>query len=89
MDFQQYYLDLFEIRNATCKKIASGKYGDADADRLFELAKHPRYPAFFVGAGRIFWHDAGQSGGQRVSYATDHRRSGSSYGPAGKMRAHR
>jgi len=46
MDFQQYYLDLFETLNDTCKKIASGKYDDADADRLFELAKHPRYPAF-------------------------------------------
>lgn len=32
--------------NATCKKITSGKYDDTDADRLFELAKHPRYPAF-------------------------------------------
>ena len=46
MDFSQYYLDLFEMLNETCQKIASGKYGDADADKLFELAKHPRYPAF-------------------------------------------
>ncbi len=46
MDFSQYYLDLFEMLNETCKKIASGKYDDADADKLFELAKHPRYPAF-------------------------------------------
>ena len=45
MEFGQYYLDLFEMLNANCKKIASGKYGQVDADRLFEFAKEQRYPS--------------------------------------------
>ena len=44
MDFERYYLDLFEMLNACCKKIASGKYDRADSDRLFELSKKGRYP---------------------------------------------
>ncbi len=44
MDFERYYLDLFEMLNDCCKKIASGKYDKADSDRLFELAKKNRYP---------------------------------------------
>ena len=44
MEFERYYLDLFEMLNACCKKIASGKYDKADADRLFELSKKGRYP---------------------------------------------
>jgi hypothetical protein len=26
MDFERYYLDLFDMLNGCCKKIASGKY---------------------------------------------------------------
>jgi hypothetical protein len=44
MDFERYYLDLFETLNTCCKKIASGKYDKADSDYLFELAKKGRYP---------------------------------------------
>ena len=47
MDFERYYLDLFEMLNSCCKKIASGKYEKADAERLFELAKRNRYPGIF------------------------------------------
>lgn len=46
MEFERYYLDLFEMLNSCCKKIASGKYELADAERLFELAKKNRYPGF-------------------------------------------
>ena len=44
MEFERYYLDLFEMLNGCCKKIASGKYEKSDSDRLFELAKKGRYP---------------------------------------------
>ena len=44
MNFERYYLDLFEMLNACCKKIASGKYDKADSDHLFELSKKGRYP---------------------------------------------
>jgi hypothetical protein len=44
MEFERYYLDLFEMLNKCCKKIASGNYEQADSDRLFELAKKGRYP---------------------------------------------
>ena len=44
MDFERYYLDLFETLNACCKKIASGKYDKKDSDYLFELSKKGRYP---------------------------------------------
>jgi hypothetical protein len=45
MDFERYYLDLFEMLNESCKKIASGKYDKADSERLFELSKKGRYPS--------------------------------------------
>jgi hypothetical protein len=44
MDFERYYLDLFEMLNSCCKKIASGKYDKTDSERLFELSKKGRYP---------------------------------------------
>jgi len=46
MDFERYYLELFEMLNTSCKKIASGKYDKSDSTRLFELAKKGRYPSF-------------------------------------------
>ena len=46
MDFERYYLELFEMLNDCCKKIAFGKYDKADSDRLFELSKKGRYPGF-------------------------------------------
>ena len=45
MEFEGYYLDLFEMLNTCCKKIASGKYDKADTERLFELAKKVDIPA--------------------------------------------
>lgn len=48
MDFERYYLELFEILNSSCKKIASGKYEKRDSDQLFELAKKGRYPSFLA-----------------------------------------
>ena len=47
MEFERYYLDLFEMLNRWYKKIASGRYEKADAERLFELAKKSRYPGIF------------------------------------------
>jgi len=47
MEFERYYLDLFEMLNTCCKKIASGKYDKADTEHLFELAKKGRYPGIF------------------------------------------
>jgi hypothetical protein len=44
MEFERYYLDLFEMLNSCCKKIASGNYDKDDAQRLFELTKKSRYP---------------------------------------------
>jgi hypothetical protein len=48
MDFERYYLDLFEMLNSCCKKIASGKYDKADSERLFELSKKGRYPSILA-----------------------------------------
>ncbi len=45
MDFERYYLDLFDMLNVCCKKIASGKYDKSDPERLFELSKKGRYPS--------------------------------------------
>ena len=45
MDFERYYIDLFEMLNRSCKNIASGKYDKVDSDRLFELSKKGRYPS--------------------------------------------
>lgn len=54
MDFERYYLDLFEMLNSSCKKIASGKYDKSDAERLFELAKKGRYPSFLAELAESF-----------------------------------
>ena len=47
MDYEQYYIDLLEMLNSSCKKIAAGEYDQADVDRIFELAKTQRYPSLF------------------------------------------
>ena len=54
MDFERYYLDLFEMLNACCKKIASGKYDKADAERLFEYSKKGRYPSILAELAESF-----------------------------------
>ena len=54
MDFERYYLDLFEMLNSSCRKIASGKYDKMDAEKLFELAKKGRYPAFLAELAESF-----------------------------------
>lgn len=54
MDFERYYLDLFDMLNACCKKIASGKYDKADAERLFELSKKGRYPSILAELAESF-----------------------------------
>ena len=54
MDFERYYLDLFEMLNSCCKKIASGHYDRADAERLFELSKKGRYPSFLAELAESF-----------------------------------
>ena len=48
MDFERYYIDLFEMLNSLCKKIASGKYDQSDVDRLFDMAKDKRYPGLLT-----------------------------------------
>jgi hypothetical protein len=47
MEFERYYIDLLEMLNSLCKKIASGQYQQSDVDKLFELAKTERYPSLF------------------------------------------
>ena len=54
MDFERYYLDLFEMLNSSCKKIASGKYDRLEAEKLFELAKKGRYPSFLAELAESF-----------------------------------
>ena len=54
MDFTQYYLDLFEMLNRCCQKIASGKYDKRDAETLFELAKKGRYPGVLAELAESF-----------------------------------
>ena len=54
MDFERYYLDLFEMLNSCCKKIASGKYDKADSERLFELSKKGRYPSILAELAESF-----------------------------------
>ncbi|MFC1886075.1 hypothetical protein ACFLZM_03355 [Thermodesulfobacteriota bacterium] len=54
MEFERYYLDLFEMLNSLCKKIATGDYGQSDADGLFELAKTQRYPGIFTELAESF-----------------------------------
>ncbi|MGD2268996.1 MAG: hypothetical protein PVI06_01240 [Desulfobacterales bacterium] len=54
MDFERYYLELFEMLSSSCKKIASGKYDKSDAEKLFELAKKGRYPSFLAELAESF-----------------------------------
>jgi len=54
MNFEQYYLDLFELLNTTCQKIAVGRYEKKDANQLFELAKKGRYPSFLADLAESF-----------------------------------
>ena len=54
MDLERYYLDLFEMLNSACKKIAAGQYEKSDADRLFELAKKGRYPGVLAELAESF-----------------------------------
>ena len=48
MEFERYYIDLFEMLNSLCKKIASGKYEQSDVDKLFDISKDNRYPGLFT-----------------------------------------
>ena len=54
MDFERYYLDLFEMLSSSCKKIATGQYEKSDADRLFEFSKKGRYPSFLAELAESF-----------------------------------
>jgi hypothetical protein len=54
MDFASYYLELFEMLNQACKKIASGHYDQKDAEHLFELAKRERYPSLLADLAESF-----------------------------------
>ena len=54
MDFERYYLDLFEMLNSSCKKIESGKYDKMESKRLFELSKKGRYPSFLAELAESF-----------------------------------
>jgi hypothetical protein len=54
MDFERYYLDLFEMLSSACKKIATGQYEKSDADRLFEFSKKGRYPGFLAELAESF-----------------------------------
>ena len=54
MDFERYYLDLFDILTKSCQKIASGKFEQADSERLFELSKKGRYPSFLADLAESF-----------------------------------
>ncbi len=54
MDFERYYLDLFEILTSTCKRIASGKFEPSDSEKLFELSKKGRYPSFLADLAESF-----------------------------------
>ena len=42
MDFASYYLELFEMLNHACRKIASVHYDQRESERLVELAKPER-----------------------------------------------
>ena len=54
MDFASYYLELFDMLNQACRKIASGHYDQNDAERLFELAKRERYPSLLSDLAEAF-----------------------------------
>ncbi len=47
MEFERYYIDLLEMLNSLCKKIAAGTYEQSDVDKLFDLAKTQKYPGIF------------------------------------------
>jgi len=47
MNFERHYIDLLEMLNSSCKKIAQGKYDQSDVEKIFELAKTQRYPSLF------------------------------------------
>ena len=54
MSFERYYIDLLEMLNSSCKKIASGKYDKRDVEKLFELSKTDRYPGIFTELAESF-----------------------------------
>ena len=54
MSFEGYYIDLLEMLNSLCKKIASGKYDKRDVEKLFELSKTDRYPGIFTELAESF-----------------------------------
>ena len=54
MNYERYYIDLFEMLNSLCKKIASGKYSQADTDRLFDLATKHKYPGLLADLAESF-----------------------------------
>jgi len=54
MVFERDDVDLLEVLNACCKKIASGKYDKADSERLFELSKKGRYPSILAELAESF-----------------------------------
>lgn len=54
MDFASYYLELFDMLNQACQKIASGHYEQKDSERLFELAKRQRYPSLLADLAESF-----------------------------------
>ena len=54
MEFERYYIDLFEMLNSLCKKIASGRFDQSDADRLFDLAKKNKYPSLLAELAESF-----------------------------------
>ncbi len=54
MDFERYYLDLFEILTASCKKIATGKCEPSVSEKLFDLSKKGRYPSFLADLAEAF-----------------------------------
>ncbi len=54
MVFERYYIDLFEMLNSSCKKIASGQYDKKDVEKLFELSKSDRYPSLLAELAESF-----------------------------------
>lgn len=54
MEFESYYIELLDILNSACKKIAKGRYDQSDVDKLFELAKTQRYPSLFSDLAESF-----------------------------------
>ncbi|MDM8536310.1 hypothetical protein QUF70_06120 [Desulfobacterales bacterium HSG17] len=54
MEFERYYLDLFEMLNSTCKNISSGRFEQSDANKLFELSKMNRYPSLLAELAESF-----------------------------------